>query len=620
MENLQGKIVFFLFFICLFFYGYANKEGKDVELPLLSELNNPKVIGDFVKYVEDNPGKLDSKVIFSYAEKAVAVSDSLGYNKEILRSVYDMSEYVLVQDDWRNTSTILDLVIKRAERNKDKELKAQCIVRRGSVCLQKDQADSAMVFFQLAEKIIGKGNRKILANIWLQKATVFYHNGDYNTSVELQLKAAKYYEEEGLLGNLAITYGNIAENFSTLEKEKQAIFYTEKAIEINKENRYLYVLSHNYASIGTYYKRLDSLEIAKQYYDKSLELCRELDRPGGIVQNLINIAIYYMLKNEFELSRQTFEESLQMSEALNMQYAIMICNTNLAIIDTQEKDYKKALKHNQTAFDIAHKLNDKNTLYQIHRMQAYVDSAMGNYEGAYNHYKAFYTLKDSIMGERTQNHILELEKKYQTEMKEREIIVLSQKDLRKKYIISVLAGILLLLMFFFQLIRRKRDLVIREKQQALERNKHLEETIELKNREVLGLASQFVKIKDSMADTIEKVNRIIENDLNSKVVLVKKVNSLLSKSLQPPDLDAQFNQKLSEANQDYYNRLLKHCPDLSPAELKVCALLRSNLSTKEIAQVCNRSTRTIDFTRNNIRKKLNIHPSENLSIYLSNLS
>ncbi len=620
MRNLQGKIVLFLFFICICFYGYANKEGKDEELPLLSELNNPKVIGDFVKYLEDNPGKLDSKVIFSYAEKAVAVSDSLGYNKEILRSVYDMSEYVLVQDNYQDVSEILTQVIKRAEQNKDKELKAQCIVKRGRIYLKKNQPDSAMVFFQLAEKIVEGNNDKIMASIWLSKSSVYYYNGNYNVSVELLLKAAKYYEEEGPLRSLAITYGNIAGNFSVLGNFKKAILYSKKAIKINKENRYLYVLSHNYANIGTYYKRLDSLEIAKQYYDKSLELCRELDRPGGIVQNLNNIANYYRMKNEFELSRQTYEESLQISEEYNMQYAIMINNTSLATLYTQEKDYKKALKHNQTAFDIAHKLNDKETLYQIHALQADMDSAMGNYEGAYNHYKAFYILKDSIMGERTQNHILELEKKYQTEMKEKEIIVLSQKDLRQKYIISVLAGILLLLMFFFQLIRRKRDLDIREKQQALERNKHLEETIELKNREVLGVASQFVKIKDSMADTIEKVNRIIENDLNSKVVLVKKVNRLLNKSLQLPDLDAQFNQKLSEANQDYYNRLLKHCPDLSPAELKVCALLRSNLSTKEIAQVCNRSSRTIDFTRNNIRKKLNIRPSENLSIYLSNLS
>ena len=123
-----------------------------------------------------------------------------------------------------------------------------------------------------------------------------------------------------------------------------------------------------------------------------------------------------------------------------------------------------------------------------------------------------------------------------------------------------------------------------------------------------------------MASTIEKVNHTIENNLGDKKALSQKVGRMLKKSLQAPDLDSEFNKKLNEANEKYFTKLLNLYPELSPTELKVCALLRMNLSTKEISQVCNRSIRTIDFTRNNIRKRMNLQPNDNLTTHLITLN
>ncbi len=58
--------------------------------------------------------------------------------------------------------------------------------------------------------------------------------------------------------------------------------------------------------------------------------------------------------------------------------------------------------------------------------------------------------------------------------------------------------------------------------------------------------------------------------------------------------------------------LLEKYPDLSPTEIKVCVHLRMNLSSKSIAELTNRSFRTIEYTRGNIRKKMQLDPDENL--------
>jgi DNA-binding CsgD family transcriptional regulator len=51
---------------------------------------------------------------------------------------------------------------------------------------------------------------------------------------------------------------------------------------------------------------------------------------------------------------------------------------------------------------------------------------------------------------------------------------------------------------------------------------------------------------------------------------------------------------------------------MKPAELKLCSYLRLNLSTKELAEILNKSARTIENARFSIRKKMGLKPEDNL--------
>ena len=78
--------------------------------------------------------------------------------------------------------------------------------------------------------------------------------------------------------------------------------------------------------------------------------------------------------------------------------------------------------------------------------------------------------------------------------------------------------------------------------------------------------------------------------------------------------------KLKHSSLDFSYTLLKKYPDLSPTELKVCSYLRMNLSSKTIAQITNRSIRTIEYTRHNIRRKMKLKKNKNLIKHLISLS
>ena len=77
-------------------------------------------------------------------------------------------------------------------------------------------------------------------------------------------------------------------------------------------------------------------------------------------------------------------------------------------------------------------------------------------------------------------------------------------------------------------------------------------------------------------------------------------------------LQQEFENRITANNEDFYQKLLKAYPDLKPAELKLCSYLRLNLSTKELAEVLNKSVRTIENTRFSIRKKMGLGPEDNL--------
>jgi len=82
---------------------------------------------------------------------------------------------------------------------------------------------------------------------------------------------------------------------------------------------------------------------------------------------------------------------------------------------------------------------------------------------------------------------------------------------------------------------------------------------------------------------------------------------------------AEFEMLFRQIHGSYYEKLLQHCSGLSKTELNICALIRLNLSSKDMARITNLSVTTIETTRHHIRKKLELDPGVNLTTFLIGL-
>jgi DNA-binding CsgD family transcriptional regulator len=80
-----------------------------------------------------------------------------------------------------------------------------------------------------------------------------------------------------------------------------------------------------------------------------------------------------------------------------------------------------------------------------------------------------------------------------------------------------------------------------------------------------------------------------------------------------------FEQQFDNVHRDFMRTLAERYPSLTPMELKVCALTKMDLSTKEIAKMLFVSVRNVQNHRYRLRKKLKLDPEANLVSFLTGI-
>lgn len=77
-----------------------------------------------------------------------------------------------------------------------------------------------------------------------------------------------------------------------------------------------------------------------------------------------------------------------------------------------------------------------------------------------------------------------------------------------------------------------------------------------------------------------------------------------------------FKEAFDNADKDFLKKIKAAHPSLTPSDLKLCAYLRLNLTSKEIAPMLNISIRSVEIKRYRLRKKLNLLHDDGLVNYI----
>lgn len=136
--------------------------------------------------------------------------------------------------------------------------------------------------------------------------------------------------------------------------------------------------------------------------------------------------------------------------------------------------------------------------------------------------------------------------------------------------------------------------------------------MELKNKELASVAIQIYH-KDEMLTKLKKSLEAVSKNINpeSRIELNQLIRTIDSDIKLDEDWN-NFTKHFEEVHYGFFKYLKEKYPLLTPKDLKMCAYLRINLSTKEIAPLLNISVRGVEISRYRIRKKLGIDKDTNL--------
>jgi DNA-directed RNA polymerase specialized sigma24 family protein len=127
----------------------------------------------------------------------------------------------------------------------------------------------------------------------------------------------------------------------------------------------------------------------------------------------------------------------------------------------------------------------------------------------------------------------------------------------------------------------------------------------------LVVKNEFMEsIKEELQDVKRKGKSLETRQALEKIVKEIETNLKLQEDWE------QFEFHFDQVHGDFLNRLREKFNDLSPNEQKLCALLRLNLHTKDIANLMGISLRGVEIARYRLRKKLDLNQGQNLSKYI----
>jgi ligand-binding sensor domain-containing protein/DNA-binding CsgD family transcriptional regulator len=191
--------------------------------------------------------------------------------------------------------------------------------------------------------------------------------------------------------------------------------------------------------------------------------------------------------------------------------------------------------------------------------------------------------------------------------------------------------ILLILAFFINksyqnYYRKQQEKLIEENNRLLEikeleteqelmriKNQQLEQDYENKNRELAASTMSLIKKNELLAMIKDDLKNSTENSQNRNI---KSVITNINKNINEEDTWNVFAEAFNNADNNFLKNIKQIHTSLTPNDLRLCAYLRLNLSSKEIAPLLNISVRSVEIKRYRLRKKMDLPHEQGLVEYI----
>jgi len=156
------------------------------------------------------------------------------------------------------------------------------------------------------------------------------------------------------------------------------------------------------------------------------------------------------------------------------------------------------------------------------------------------------------------------------------------------------------------------------------KNQQLQYELRHKSQELASSTINLIRKNEILLEIIESISKVGEdikanNDAAIVLTRLQKMERNIRQNIENDDNWKRFEENFDLVYEHYLKRLGDLFPDLSVSDKKLCAYLKMDLSSKDIAALFNISVRSVEMSRYRLRQKINLERDVNLVEYLQKI-
>jgi tetratricopeptide (TPR) repeat protein/DNA-binding CsgD family transcriptional regulator len=444
-------------------------------------------------------------------------------------------------------------------------------------------------------------------------STIYNDIGDFDNSARLDFENLRYYEQTGDQEQIGRVLGNIGISFIRQKNYERGLEYLRRSFEIALKSNDLNGMAYQYNNIaGVYFEFFNDYQAALNYYKEALTINSNLNDKRQDAIYLMNIASCFSKLDLADSAMKYFSHSDTILKQLGDKalYANNLVYYSKFLFSYGETDKSIELGKEAIELSISNDYKEWSMLAADMLLKAYLQ--IGDTIQAYKYSIIYHDTKDILQKQQNEHEIFKLEFQYNFEKSERERKITAQRreGIMFFIIFSLLAGLIIIALLF----SRHR---LKAKSLALEREA-IGKELDFKNKELTINLMALMKKNEMLSEISDKLNDV---EKDAKRPETKEAIRKISRDIRHGADDKmlkEFSQRFQEVHVGFYNALLSKFPELTQNELKLCAFLRINMSSKDISELTGQRIETIEQARYRLRRKLGISNSEvNLVTFLS---
>lgn len=566
---MHRKILFIVILFLISFWAKAvNTDSLQLRLHVTGSTNEKIKILNLLSQSYLN---IDFRKAEGFADEALFLSESIKDLHGEAEALYTLALISISKDKHYEAMNYLLQSREIFYQLQDNIWYAKSCYQTGLVYKHWVKYDKALIEFYKALEIYKENNiEEKLAKVFNSIGGVYYDRENFDKAFDFFRNSNNLYNKLGDQNGLAITYNNIGEIFRLQGNPEEALNFFHNAIELNIKLSNLKHLAANYDNIGNTFLLLKQYDSAGKYLSQALKASKELNNRRIISMANISFGNYHLAINEPDKAMMYFNEALEI--ATEDKNIIHIKNTTKGISD--------------------------------------VFLSKNNFQDAYNYFLTFQKINDSIYSMNMSQEVTQLEMQLIFEGEQNLKKIQRQKSRIIYFLIAIgLVSLIIIIILLYgrQKIKNKYSIIDAENL-GLEK-KHLEEDIAYKNKELATNVMYLLK-KNELINNINE--ELIKLKTGFKKVNQPIISDIILQLQSGVDINTWelFDKWFSEVHKEFYTKLERSFPKLTTNDKRLCALLRLNMTTKEIAAITNQNPNSIEVARTRLRKKLDISNKE----------